>query len=335
MEFRTTFAFNSDMITGIHHVSAITGDGQRNIDFYSGLLGLKLVKLTVNFDDPSTYHLYYGDELGRPGSILTFFVWAGAQRGRIGPPQVSAVSFSIPRDAIGFWTDRFRQHDVSYMQPMTRFGEQIVRFSDPEGMQLELVAGSKRDSRMPWTGSGIPFDSAIRGLHSITLTEEAYEHTAALLTNTLAFKPQWQEGNRYRFGAGDASAGTLVDIVCMPEPRQGAMGAGTVHHLALRTPDDEKQVEWHRTLANAGYNTSPVLDRTYFRSIYFREPGGILFEVATDGPGFTIDEPLDKLGSGLRLPRWLEGARPQIEQMLTPLRLPGQQPETGQEEAAT
>jgi glyoxalase family protein len=312
------------MITGIHHVTGITGDGQRNIDFYTSLLGLRLVKLTVNFDDPASYHLYYGDELGRPGSILTFFVWPGAARGRIGPPQVTTIAFSVPKEALPYWTDRFRQHNIHFMNPITRIGDQVMRFSDPEGLQLELNASPARDPRMPWTGGGIPFEHAIRGIHSVTLSGELYEHTAGLLSSTLGFRPEQQEGNRYRFGVGPGGAGALVDVLCMPDARHGALGAGTIHHLAWRTPDDERQEKWHRTLASAGYNSSPIMDRVYFKSIYFREPGGVLFEIATDTPGFMVDEPLDRLGGGLMLPRWLEPARNQMQAVLPPLQLPAQ-----------
>jgi catechol 2,3-dioxygenase-like lactoylglutathione lyase family enzyme len=307
-------------ILGLHHVTAIAGDPQRNIDFYAGLLGLRMVKLTVNFDDPSTYHLYYGDEMGHPGTILTFFPWPGAPKGRHGTGQLTATSFSIPEEAVGFWVQRLGQYHVAFEEPSRRFGEHVISFSDPDGLRLELVAS--HDARQPWRDGPVPAEYAVRGFHSVTLSEDGYDRTAPLLTNTLGFHQTLQEGNRSRYEIGEGGAGALVDILSLPDSGMGVVSVGTVHHVAWRTPDDDQQKAWRETIAQAGLHVTPVIDRKYFHSIYFREPGGVLFEVATDPPGFTVDEPSDQLGTQLLLPPWLEPMRGEIERTLPPVRLP-------------
>jgi len=304
-------------ISGIHHVTAITSDGQKNIDFYSGLLGLRLVKVTVNFDDPQSYHLYYGDELGRPGTIMTFFVWPGAQRGRPGSGQVTAISFSVPPDALDYWRKRL---ETATLAP-TRFGEQGLQLTDPDGIQLEIVAGSKEDARTPWSGGSVPRQHAIRGFHGVSLSVEGYEHTADLLTQALGFKFEGEDGNRFRF-VGDAPHAAVVDVLCVPDGIRGTLGAGIIHHVAFRAADEEAQRRWRQRLVDQRQNVTPVIDRSYFHSIYFREPGGVLFEIATDGPGFTVDESPELLGSALKLPAQYEMARSQIEATLPSLRLP-------------
>jgi glyoxalase family protein len=278
-------------ILGIHHVTAIAGEPQQNVNFYAGLLGLRLVKLTVNFDDPGTYHLYYGDEEGHPGTILTFFPWPGARRGRIGTGQVTVTSFSIPDGALGYWTERFKDHGVRFEGPVKRFDEEALVFSDPDGLQLELVASPGAEARSPWKEGPVPAEYATRGFHSVTLSEEGYERTASLLTETLGFRLAREAGNRFRYELNAGSPGTRVDVLCSPDAPRGMVAAGTVHHVAWRTPDGMQQEAWRRQIAGLGHNVTPVLDRQYFRSIYFREPGGVLFEIATDPPGFTIDEP--------------------------------------------
>lgn len=309
-------------ISGIHHVTAITSDAQKNLDFYFGVLGLRLVKLTVNFDDPGSYHLYYGDELGRPGTILTFFAWPGAQRGRIGVPQVAATSFSIPSGSLEFWSKRLRSLHLLESQPEERFGDRLLRFTDPDGLQCELVESKEAKGR-PWRNGPIPTESAIRGFQSITLAEEGYEKTASLLTAMMQFKHIGSDQNRSRYQAtaGDGFAST-VDVLCTPAGKLGSLGAGVVHHVAFRASNDAEQAEWHQAISSAGYNVSPVMDRCYFHSIYFREPGGVLFEIATDNPGFTADQSADVLGTKLMLPPWMERYRKQIEQAVTPLKLP-------------
>jgi len=312
-------------ISGIHHVTAITADAQKNIDFYCGLLGLRLVKLTVNFDDTGSYHLYYGDELGRPGTILTFFAWPGAYRGRIGPPQVTATAFTVPSGGIDYWSNRLKQQGVELQAAggvVDRFGETVLSFADPDGLRLEIV-GSAEPKGQPWAAGPIPAEHAIRGFHSVTISEEGYENTAKLLTEVMGFKSIGSEQDRFRYraGMGDGFAST-VDLLCLPDAPHGGMGAGVVHHVAFRTKDDAQQAAWHKEIAGQGLNVSPVMDRCYFHSIYYREPGGVLFEIATDNPGMTADQPADELGKKLMLPPWLEPHRAAIERALPPVRLP-------------
>ena len=311
-------------LPGIHHVTAITADAQKNIDFYTGVLGLRLVKLTVNFDDPSSYHLYYGDELGRPGTVMTFFAWPGAHRGRIGPPQVTSTAFAVPAGSIGYWVARLRSSSVQVEPASERFGAWTIHFADPDGMGVNLVESDEPGGR-PWTGSAVPDEHAIRGFHGVTISEEGYESTAKLLTELMGFTADGSEGNRFRYRAGTGAGGGLgstVDLLCVPDARHGTMGAGIVHHVAFRTPADAQQLEWRKRIVGAGLNVSPVMDRNYFHSIYYREPGGVLFEIATDGPGMTVDEPADRLGARLMLPPQYEPHRKSIERAVTPVRLP-------------
>jgi len=286
-------------IPGIHHVTAIASEPQRNLDFYTNLLGLRLVKLTVNFDDPGTYHFYFGDETGRPGSILTFFPWKGARPGRAGSGETSVVSFAV--GSLDGWAQRLPGAVAG-----SRFGQDYLSFQDPDGMRLELVAAGV---------SG----SSITGFHSVTLTEASQQKTAELLTGTFGYELKTSEGNRHRYAGAD---GNFVDLLIEPELRRGVQGAGTVHHVAFRAETDEIQNAWLLELTKQGFHTTPVLDRQYFHSIYFREPGGVLFEIATDPPGFTFDETPENLGTHLKLPPWLEVRRPEIETMLPKLELP-------------
>jgi len=308
-------------VNGVHHVTAIAGDAQKNFDFYSGVLGLRLVKRTVNFDDPLTYHLYYGTEIGAPGTILTFFAWPNAYAGRSGSGQVNATALSVPEGSLGWWRERFKSRRVPHDLTLKRFGEEVLPFQDNDGTQLELVAAT--DGRPAWEGGGVPEECAIRGIHSVTAHEEGYEMTANLLTETLRFTQAGQEGNRFRYRAGGAEGDHgMIDVLCTPDGPRSRGGAGAVHHIAWRVPDDQDQLAWRKTLVSAGMNVSPVLDRQYFHSIYFREPGGVLFEIATDEPGFATDEPAEKLGESLKLPPWLEKAREQIEAGLQPITPP-------------
>ncbi len=308
-------------LPGLHHVTAITANAQANIDFYSGVLGMRLVKLTVNFDDPGSYHLYYGDELGRPGTIMTFFAWPGAGRGRVGPPQVTATSLAVPEDSLPFWTDRLKLHRVITRPIVERFGEKGVCFTDPDGMQLELVGVAHGDGQ-PSKRGPVASQHGIHSIHGVTISEEGHETTARLMTEVMGFKAIGRDQNRFRYQAGKTDGqAAIVDLLCVPGAPHGNMGPGAVHHVAFRTPDDSQQTSWHRTLTAAGMNVSPVMDRTYFHSIYFREPGGVLFEIATDAPGFTVDQSADALGKKLILPSWLEKHRTEIEHNLTKLRL--------------
>jgi glyoxalase family protein len=305
---------------GVHHVTAISGDAQANIDFYCGVLGQRLVKLTVNFDDPGSYHLYYGDELGRPGTIMTFFAWPGAPRGRVGPPQLTATAYAVPADSLAYWEKRLEGHGVA-ARPASRFGEPVLSFADPDGIRLELVASESPGGHPP-TGGPVPPEHAVRGFHGVTLSEEGYEKTARLLADVMGFHETASEGNRFRYQAAGGGFASIVDLLCVPDARGGSMGAGIVHHVAFRTPNDDEQAAWLKEIRRLGFNVSPVMDRSYFHSIYFREPGGVLFEVATDNPGFAADEPADRLGARLMLPAWMEQQRPAIEEMLPKVRLP-------------
>ncbi|HEY1684337.1 MAG TPA: ring-cleaving dioxygenase [Tepidisphaeraceae bacterium] len=309
-------------IPGIHHITAITADAQLNINFYHGILGLRLVKLTVNFDDPSSYHLYYGDELGRPGTALTFFAWPGAYRGRVGPPQVTATAFIVPVNSLEFWRQRLASHQIFTSAPAERFGERFISFSDPDGMPLEIIASAKSPAPT-WPGSPVPSEHAIRAFHSATISEEGYEKTASLLTDVMGFRQVASEQNRFRYRANspDDFAST-IDLLCIPDARHGTLGAGIVHHIAFRAADDAQQLAWRESITRAGLNVSPVMERVYFHSIYFREPGGVLFEIATDLPGFTADEPVAQLGKKLQLPPWLESHRAEIERSVPSINLP-------------
>jgi len=309
-------------ILGLHHVTAIAGDPQRNLDFFTGVLGMRLVKLTVAFDHPSIYHLYYGDGKGTPGTILTFFPWPSAVKGRPGNGQTAAISFALPLGALVYWTDRLKEHNIRITLTEERFGESVLCFSDPDGLRIELVGTKNVDDDRIWGVGPVPAEYAIRGFHSVTLAVEAYERTSALLTDHLGFAKVGHERNRFRFSIGDGRSGAVTDIVCGPDVPGGQVGVGSVHHVAWRTPNDTQQKEWLDQIRKLHYNVSPVRDRKYFHSIYFREAGGILFEIATDQPGFGVDEPEEALGTHLVLPPWLESQRAQLESVLPSLKLP-------------
>jgi len=309
-------------IEGLHHVTAIAGEPQTNVNFYTGVLGLRLVKLTVNFDDPQTYHLYYGDGQGHPGTIMTFFPWLGAMSGRIGTGQLTVTSFAVPEKSLPYWRERLRQREVEFQEATSNFGEELLFFPDPDGLQLELVSTPNAEPDRVWEGGPVPTEHAIRGFQRVTLSENGYERTAALLTETLGFKQVGKEDNRFRYTVGNGGAGRIVDLVCAPEGRPGRVAVGTVHHVAWRTATDQQQAQWRDRLTTLQYDVTPIIDRQYFHSIYFREPGGVLFEIATDPPGFATDETIDRLGTSLKLPPWLEEARSQLEQLLPPIELP-------------
>ena len=309
-------------VEGLHHVTAIAGEPQPNIDFYTGVLGLRLVKLTVNFDDPTTYHLYYGDGQGHPGTILTFFPWPGAMRGRIGTGQLTVTSFAAPEKSLPYWRERLRKRAVPFEDARSDFGEELLYLNDPDGLQLELVSTANAEPDRVWERGPVPTEHGIRGFHRVTISENGYERTASLLTDTLGFRQIGKQGNRFRYALADGSPGTIVDLVCAPEGRPGRVAVGTVHHVAWRTASDQEQIQWRNTLARLEYDVTPIIDRQYFHSIYFREPGGVLFEIATDPPGFLTDESVDRLGSSLKLPAWLEKSRSELQQLLPPIKLP-------------
>jgi glyoxalase family protein len=304
-------------ITGLHHLTAIATDAQANIDFYAGLLGLRLVKKTVNFDDPSAYHLYYGDEAGTPGSIVTFFYWPGARRGEVGSGSTTAIVLSIPPGSLDYWQERLGRHDV-VLERKTRFGEEVLAFADPDGIPIELVA-VENDERKGWTGAGVPAEHAVRGMHIAELTVRDAGPTEELLRGPMNFRLVRREGSRARFEAGPGGSGRSVDVIGDAEIRRGTGGAGTIHHIAFRVATDEAELEMQERLMTANYQVSDVRDRDYFHSIHYRERGGVLFEIATDVPGFAVDEPPDTLGTALKLPKQFQHARAQIETILPPL----------------
>jgi glyoxalase family protein len=305
---------------GLHHVTAIASDPQRNVDFYTRVLGLRLIKRTVNFDAPDSWHLYYGDERGRPSSLLTFFPWPDVPPGRQGAGMTSATAFSIPPEAMGWWHERLKTLAIDLDAPVRRDAEEVLTLRDPDGMVLDLVA-AEGDRRSGWDGvADIPAEHAVRGLHAITLSERALDPTASMLTHLLSMDVSDESGDRVRFTMADGGSGALVDVAAGAATR-GFQAGGTVHHVAYRAPDLDTMTRWQQELSEAGVAVTEIRDRRYFKSIYFREPGGVLFEIATDTPGFDIDEPLLELGRTLQLPPWLEPSREQIAAALPPIEL--------------
>ena len=311
---------SKQLITGLHHVTAMASDPQQNVDFYAGILGLRLVKKTVNFDAPDVYHLYYGDETGTPGSILTFFPFHNIQPGHQGLGQAATTTFSIPMTSLDYWLKRFAHFDIKHKMPQQRFDEAVVYFEDPDGLGLELIA-NERDTRPGFSYGQIPLEHAIRGFYSVELWESTYERTEALLVNHLDHQFVAEAGPRRRYAPQGNAPGRIIDIVWNTQTRYGSGGSGTVHHIAFDTPTDEDQLSVREKIAQAGLHPTHVLDRQYFHSIYFREPGGVLFEVATSPPGFLYDEDQQHLGESLKLPPWEEHRRAYIEKLLTPLHL--------------
>jgi glyoxalase family protein len=306
---------------GLHHVTAVASDPQRNLDFYHHVLGLRLIKQTVNFDAPDVYHLYYGNEAGDPGTVLTFFPWPGAPTGRRGTGQTTTVSFSVPPDSLGWWRDHLGRLGVEVASSSARFDEETLLLHDPDGLRLELIAHDGGPAE-PWEDGPVPAEHGVRGFHSITMTESDLERTSGMLLDTLGFAVDREDGDRARFRVADGGPGEIVDVVADRSAPEGLVAAGTVHHIAWRAPDDPTQARWRGEIVESGVQVTDILDRQYFHSIYFREPGGVLFEIATDPPGFTKDEPLLELGRALKLPPWLEPRREQIARALPPLKLP-------------
>ncbi len=307
---------------GIHHVTAIAGPAMRNLDFYRRVLGLRLVKRTVNFDDPGTWHLYYGDEAGHPGTILTFFPWEHAAAGRAGVGSPQQTAFRVPEVAIGYWSHRFIEQGVAHEMPARRFGERVLAFTDPDGMGLALVGVPGAETEPAWSGGSIPAENAIRGFHGVTLLLDDDNATGAILSGVLGFTEAGREENFRRFKA-DAVSGGIVDLRVAQGFLPGRLGRGSVHHVAFRAADDAEQAAMAAQLAKEfGLHPTEQKDRNYFRSIYFREPGGVLFEIATDQPGFAVDEASAALGSALKLPPFLEARRAIIEARLPPLEVP-------------
>ncbi|SET70595.1 ring-cleaving dioxygenase [Hymenobacter actinosclerus] len=306
-------------ILGLHHITAITNSAQRNLDFYTKVLGLRMVKKTVNFDDPSTYHLYYGDESGSAGTILTFFPWEGMMAGRRGTAQATEIGYSVPEGSLDFWMKRFDAHGITYNKPSEKFGEKYLTVLDPDGMKLELVVSKTPDPRTPWTTDEVDASVATRGFHHVTLTLASIKGTADVLTDIFGYKLIEQHVNRYRYATDTVEGAALVELVEVPSEKRGHVAAGSVHHVAFRVKDDAAHAHFRQKIAAKGFNVTQQIDRDYFHAIYFREPGGVLFEVATDNPGFTVDEPLAQLGTGLMLPKQHERLRPQLEATLPKL----------------
>ena len=307
-------------ILGIHHMTAICGPGQENLDFYSGVLGLRLVKLTVNFDDPAAHHLYYGDAVGSPGTILTFFPYPKGYPGRPGRGQVTVTSLSIPRDAVQYWVDRFKNNEIEFDKPQSREGGQTIGFRAPDGLPLELVATNEHEPCARWEDSPVPFAKAVGAIRSVTLVVGALEPTERVLIELLGMQKVAEKDYRHRYGLGDDGPYRVLDVVVDPTGPTGRSGHGSVHHVAFRTPNEETQENLRQRLIEGGLHVSDVRDRTYFKSVYFREPGGVLFEIATDSPGFLIDEKEGTLGTELKLPTQFESHRRQIERALPPLK---------------
>ena len=308
-------------IEGLHHITAVARDPQANLDFYRNVLGQRLVKRTVNFDDPGTYHFYFSDAAGTPGSVLTFFPWKGIQPGLRGNGAANALAYNIPSGALGFWQNHLRQNGVEVQPVEERFGADVLSFDDPDGLRIELIASETPAATQAWLEGPLDPRFALQGFHSTTLQLQQVQPTAALLTGQLGYTFSGQSGERYRFTGGPAALGNVIDILEHPAPALSVMGAGSIHHVAFRVPDDLAQLDYQKVLRLAGVPATQVRNRSYFHSIYFREPGGVLFEIATNNPGFEVDEPSQTLGESLKLPSWLEAMRPDIENELAPLTL--------------
>ena len=315
-----------DPIKGLHHVTAVTRDPQRNVDFYRNVLGQRLVKKTVNFDVSDTYHFYFADEIGTPGSVLTFFAWTNTKRGVRGNGETAALAYNIPQNSLGFWHDYLKSKDISLQPVEQRFGTDLLSFDDPDGMHVELVTSDAPPAVGYWEEGPIPQLHALNGFHGVTLWLDEIEPTADLLIKQMGYRFRGREENRHRFSGEPGTLAHVLDILHRPRqpedlPDEAIFGAGSIHHIAFRIPTDEMQLEYQSGLRAAGYGVTPVRDRSYFHSIYYHEPGGVLFEIATETPGFAIDEPVEALGESLKLPEWLEPNRASIEKSLAPLTL--------------
>lgn len=309
----------NNSIQGIHHITAIAGAAQRNYDFYTKVLGLRLVKKTVNFDDPGTYHFYYGNETGTPGTILTFFPWERVKRGKNGTGMATAIGYAVPEGSLDFWKARFDEHKILYSSAGEKFGEQYLPLHDPDGLHINLIVPQKKDTRQPWTTAEVPADKGLKGFHSVTLTLHEIEPTAAILSDVFGYTLLKQEGNTSRFITNAVDNASIVDLVAAPEVGAGHVAGGTNHHVAFRVKDDTVLMEFREKILSRGLNITPKVDRNYFYSLYFREPGGVLFELATDNPGFMTDETVNELGTHLKLPPQYEPQRDQIEKILVPI----------------
>jgi glyoxalase family protein len=307
-------------ITGFHHITAIAGDARRNHDFYTRILGLRLVKKTVNFDDPETYHFYFGNETGDPGTILTFFPWGDRVRtGKRGARQVTEIGYAVPAGSLDFWKNRLEENNVIYNNVAEKFGEQYLTFLDPDGLKFELTVPVKADTRKPWETDEVKAAHATRGFHHVTITTHKMDATARILTDIFGYRLLQQEVNRYRFITDAVPEANIVDIVEAPGEPDGLVAGGSVHHVAFRVPNEETLMHFREKIRLQGLHITEKIDRNYFYSLYFREPGGVLFEIATDNPGFSTDETVAALGSGLMLPPQYEDFRERLETILPKL----------------
>jgi glyoxalase family protein len=308
-------------VHGLHHVTCIAGDAQENVDFYLSLMGMRLVKKSVNQDDPGTYHLFYADRTGSPGTSLTFFPWPQMEPGRLGTGLTVEVSFAISPGSLTYWLDRLRHYGVECGAPEIRFGESTITFNDVHGLPLALVETSDDRQFVPWENSPVPVEHQLKGMHSVRLWERKLDHTEKILTQRMGFTYLGEEHGWHRFSIKGGGSGKLIEIKELPEERRGQWGTGAVHHVAWRVEDSDEQMSLREGIANAGLRPSPQIDRFWFKSVYYKEPGGVLFELATDGPGFDRDEDMDHLGEQLILPPWLDAQRDEIEAALPALEM--------------
>ena len=306
-------------ILGLHHITAIAGDAQRNHDFYTKTLGLRMVKKTVNFDDPQTYHFYFGDESGTPGTILTFFPWANVRQGKNGSGMATEIGYSVPKGCLGFWKSRFESLGVKHDIISERFGEKQLAYQDPDGLWLNLIESKQQDNRKGWETTAVNADVAIKGFHSVTLTLNSISETAAILTDVFGYKLIDEDGNISRYQTDAVETAAIVDLLEAPNAPKGINAGGTNHHVAFRVEDEETLMEFRKKVIDHGLHITEKIDRNYFFSLYFREPGGVLFEIATDNPGFATDETVEELGHVLQLPAQYEPMREKIEKVLPKL----------------
>lgn len=303
-------------VLGIHHITAIAANAKRNYDFYTKVLGLRFIKKTVNFDDPGTYHFYFGDEVGTPGTILTFFPWEGITKGKQGTGMATEIGYSVPDKSLDFWSERLKKNNVKVNATGTRFGEQYLPFEDPDGLPLTLIIPKSGDNRKSWETDEVKAQVATKGFHSITLTLKSVTDTAKVLTDIFDYTLSGQEGNRYRYITDAVENASIIDLIEAPEDANAINAGGTIHHIAFRVKDEEVLMDFREKVVRKGLSITPKIDRNYFFSLYFREPGGVLFELATDNPGFSIDEPVSELGKHLKLPAQYESNRAEIEKIL-------------------
>lgn len=309
-------------VHGIHHVTCFSGDAQENVNFFVGTLGLRLVKRSVNQDAPSIYHLFYADGAGTPGTDITFFPRMGMGPARLGTGLTVEIPFAVPPGSLGYWQDRFEREGVPHEAIATRFGEKTLPFKDPEGLALSLVETDDEREFVPWPESPVPEEHQLRGMHTVRLLVRRLGPSEQLLTSVLGFSRVGDEDGWVRYGVDGGASGALIELKELPNEPRGRWGSGGVHHVAWRARDSEEELALRARVAEAGLNPSPQIDRFWFKSVYFEEPGGVVFEIATDGPGFGVDEDPEHLGETLVLPPWLEPQRRQIEAGLPPLTLP-------------